>query len=245
MTEPITPAPERGLISRALGTITAPTATFQTVVQSPRPAAILFLVCLVLAVAAGGPLFTEKGQQAALDAQIQAAEQRSSEPMPPQARETMERMRPYLGYFAIGSTFIFVPAATVVFAGLYWLLFNVILGGTATYKQVLGIAAHAQVIGALGALVGAPIQYLQGGPMTPAGPFHFGALAPMLDPQSLVSQFLTAVGFFGVWQSIVTGLGFGVLYRRKPAGMVVTVLVVYLLFTAVFFVGLPALFARR
>ncbi len=42
MTQPLTPAtaPDKGVIARAIGVITSPRATFETVVAYPRPAAI-------------------------------------------------------------------------------------------------------------------------------------------------------------------------------------------------------------
>ena len=77
-------------------------------------------------------------------------------------------MSHYGGYFAIVGSFIVLPIFSLIFAALYWVVFNTILGGTATFKQVLAVVAHSQVVAALGAAIGAPIQYLQG-KMPPAG----------------------------------------------------------------------------
>ncbi len=45
--------PTQGVLSRAVGVIFSPGATFQDVVRSPRPAGILLLVCLVMGLATG------------------------------------------------------------------------------------------------------------------------------------------------------------------------------------------------
>ena len=45
------PVQDKGLISRAVGIITAPGETFRTVVAYPRPALMLLLVAAVIALA--------------------------------------------------------------------------------------------------------------------------------------------------------------------------------------------------
>ena len=154
----------------------------------------------------------------------------------------MEQMSPYNGYIAFISVFIFVPVITLLVSGLYWLVFNVVLGGTADFKQVLGVIAHSQMILAVGTLIGTPLQYALGN-VTAAGPFHLGALAAPFDPSSGIARLLGALTIFGIWQSIVSGLGIAVLYRRRPAGIVVALLILYVALTAFFYVVLPSFFS--
>src|SRR3990172_2732977 len=88
-----------------------------------------------------------------------------------------------LKVLGLAGTFVFLPIASLFFAAVYWAIFNTIMGGTATFKQVLAVVTHSQVIGALGMLAGLPIQLMRG-TMTMAGPFNLGALAPMLEEGS-------------------------------------------------------------
>src|SRR5690606_2131298 len=118
-------------------------------------------------------------------------------------------------YTSMVGVFIGVPVVVLIFSAIYWAIFNVVLGGTASLKEVLGVTAHAQVIGALGAVVGVPIQLMQG-VFTASGPFNLGALVPMLEPDSLLAVFLGAISVFSLWQAVVNGLGLAVLYKRKP-----------------------------
>ncbi len=75
MTEPSTaPVPDKGLIARAIGIVTAPGETFRSVVKEPRPALMLLLVCAVIALATALPQFTERGRLAALEMQVQQTE---------------------------------------------------------------------------------------------------------------------------------------------------------------------------
>lgn len=233
-----------GLFGRAIGIIFSPTETFKSVVNSPRPAGILFLVCLVMGLATGGPQLTAAGKRAALQMQVEQVERFTGQPVTPEQYTQMERGASFGAYITMGSMFVAIPVMTVLFSALYWAFFNIVLGGSAGFGQVVSVTAHSQVITALGALLGAPIQLLQGS-LSQAGPFNLGALAPMLDPGSGLALFLGSVTFFGLWQSVVGGIGLGVLYRRAPAGIIIGLLVIYLGFTALFTVGLSSVMGRH
>jgi hypothetical protein len=100
------------------------------------------------------------------------------------------------------------------------LLFNVILGGSATFRQYVGVVAHAGLITAVGGLVSIPI-ILQKGVMEG---ITLGALAGGMDRDGFVYQFLNAWNVFLVWQFVVMGLGVSALNRRIGAGTAVGVL---------------------
>lgn len=235
--------PTKGVLARAIGIIFSPGATFQDVVRSPRPAGILLLVCLVMGLATGGPQFTERGRQAALDMQAQQIEKFTGQPVTPEAYAAMEGRAKYGGYIAIVSMFVIFPIFCLLFTALYWVVFNAILGGTASFKQVLGIITHSQVIAALGAVIAAPIQFVQG-TQTAAGPFNLGALAPMLEPGSALANVLGALSVFSIWQVVVSAVGLGVLYKRRTGPIATALLIFYVLIVSVFTVGFSKLFGR-
>jgi hypothetical protein len=240
MSDPATATPSGpSLFARAVGVIFSPTDTFRAVVTHPRPVGILFLVCLVMGLGTAGPQFTEAGQRAVLEMQVDQMERFTGQPVSSDQYIEMQGRASYGAYLTIASMFLGIPVVTVLFSALYWALFNIVLGGNASFGQVVTVNAHSQVVGALGALLGAPIQMMQGS-FSQAGPFNLGGLAPMLDPSSALALFLGAVTFFGVWQAVVAGLGFGVLYRRSPVGPIVAVLLVYLGTTALFSIGLSS-----
>jgi hypothetical protein len=227
MTESPAAATDRGLVPRAIGVIVSPADTFRTVVAYPRPASILLLVSLVMGLALGLPQLSDTGRQAALDSQVQQIERFTGQPVSAEMYDQMEARSRYNGYLTMGLMFIWMPVMTMLFAALYWFAFNVILGGTAAFGQVLGVVAHGLVVTAFGAVVGAPIMYLQGA-YTQAGPFNLGALAPMLEPGSFFGNLLGSISFFAIWQIIVTAIGLGVLYRRSPANIAITLTAIYL-----------------
>jgi hypothetical protein len=222
------PAQEMGLFARVVGVITSPKATFESVVAKPRPAGVLLLAALVIGIAAGSPQFTVAGRQAAIDSQVQTNERMLGRPLTEAEFGRIERFAPYGPYFAIGGTLVFMPVMSLIIAGLLWVVFNTVLGGTAAFKQVLAIQTHSAVITALGTAIGAPIQLMQG-KMTAGGPFNLGALVPMLDENSTLATLLGATSVFAIWGLIVTAIGLAVLYRRKALNISIGLIVTYTL----------------
>lgn len=228
MTESTMPAPQdEGVLARAIGIITSPRRTFDVIVRNPRPAAILFLVAVVIALATSLPQFTERGQQAALDMQVQQIERFSGQPVTDEVYARLQTQMKYSKYLTPVGVMIFTPIGALIFAGIYFVIFNAILGGTATFKQVMGVVAHSWVIGALGVLLGAPVQYLKG-TMSTMGPFNLGVLVPMLEEKSFLVQLLSFIDPFRIWGIIVTAIGFSVLYKRKSGSIAIALLIVYL-----------------
>jgi len=209
-----------GLLSRAIGIITSPGATFAHVIQTPKVAGILFLVALVTALAGGLPQFTERGQAAMLDmlsqqgqseAQIEAVQKLASTGL--------------LGYIAIVNVMVFVPLSSVLIAGLLWVVFNAVMGGTATFKHVLAVVAHSQVVSALGALFAAPIIYARGTMSRSVA--NVSALLPMLDETSFLSKALGMIDLFLVWWVIVLAIGLATLYKKKTSSVATGLFIFY------------------
>lgn len=121
----------------------------------------------------------------------------------------------------------------VIYAGIMTLVFTVVMGGRATFRQYLGVVAHSFLIYSLGQLVYLPIG-IQQGVMSPTG-LSLGALAGGMDPESFVYQFLNYLNVFGLWQSVIMGLGAATLNRRIGAGTAVGVLLTLnVVFAAIF-----------
>jgi len=221
------------LFARAVGIITSPAATFADVVRSPRPAAILLIVSAVIAIAATVPQMTERGRQAVLDMQVRTRERLMGSGDDEVYARLEEQSRSNARHiFGIVGAFVWLPLVAMFFAALFWGLFNVVFGGGATFKQVLGIVTHSMVIMALGAVVAAPIQMMQT-TFSLTGPFNLGALVPMLDPESFIARFLGATSAITIWQTIVLAIGLGVLYKRKSTGIAIGLLAAYGLLVAV------------
>jgi len=225
------PAPAPGLFARAVGIISAPTETFKAVVANPKPAGMLFLVATVMALAIALPQFTESGRQAALDMQVQQTERFTGRQIDDAQYARMQTMGKYTPYISIVSMFIILPISALIFTAIYWVIFNAILGGMASFKQVLAVNTHAMVIGGLGTALGSPIQYMKG-TASQVGPFNLGALVPMMDERSFIASFLGSISVFTLWGIAVTAIGLGVLYKRNSRNIAMAFFLVFALAVA-------------
>ena len=222
---------DRGVLRRAIGVIVSPGETFAEVARNPRPAGVLFLACLVIAVATGAPQLTERGRVAILDLQVQQIERFTGQPVNDEMYAQLENQSRYGAYLTAGQTFVMMPVVSIVVAGILWVVFSAVLGGAAPFKSVLAVVTHSQIIAALGAVAAVPIQYVQG-IQSMAGPFNLGALAPMLDPQGFLAMFLGAISVFAIWQLIVVAIGLGALYRRRTSGIAIGLVAAFVMLVA-------------
>jgi hypothetical protein len=115
-------------------------------------------------------------------------------------------------YTTAGAVLVFTPIMTLAFAGIMYLVFNVMMGGDATFKQVFAVFAHASVISTLAQLFTGPLNYFRGA-VTSAT--NLAVLLPMVDPKSFAGRVLSMTDLFLIWWVLVLAMGLAVLYRRR------------------------------
>jgi hypothetical protein len=221
------PQPLPGLFARVVGILVSPKATFERVVETPRILGMLALVTLTAAIGSSAFTFTAAGQQAFVDTAAQSIERFSGQPPNEAQTAAIEKQAPYQGYISLVGSLVVIPIISAIEAGLFFLIFNVVLGGTATFKQVYAVTTHAAVITILGLFVAVPIQFARG-VISMTGPANLGVLFPMLAENSVLSSFLGLIDFFRVWWVITIAIGLGVLYRRPTRGIALTLFGLYL-----------------
>ncbi len=209
--------PQLSLVSRVIGVVTSPKATYQSIVAHPKFLGMLLLTLGVTFVLVGGFLSTKVGQEAWLDTVLRPES-------PPEQVATMERIAPYAAYFAIGWIAVFIPLMYVVIAGILYVVFNAGLGGNATFKQVLAVVTHAGAPGLLGQFFTIPLNYSRGA-MTSAT--NLAVAMPFLPEESFLGRLLGTIDLFIVWQVIVLAIGLGVLYRKRTQPIAITFFVLY------------------
>ena len=212
-----------GLLARFIGIVTSPKETFQSVAAHPRWFGMLLLVTVIVAVCAALPLTTDAGREASLRQQVEQRESLGME-VNDQMYEGMRRTLPFLPYITGGSVLVFSPVMTLVVAGLLFLVFNVIMGGDATFKQMFAVLAHAGVISALGQLFTGPLNYFRGA-VTSAT--NLAVLLPMVEPSSFIGRVLAMTDLFLIWYILVLAIGLAVLHRRKTQPIAWTLYAVY------------------
>jgi Na+/melibiose symporter-like transporter len=213
-TQPAAQEPYAGSFPRrVVDTFFSPIALFSRFGARP-PWWDVMLLSVVLAIGAMALIPLEVWEST-----VEEAMRQSGQEVPPNMDPaSMARMQQGIGMVA-GAVLSWVFLA--VQAGVMVLLFSVILGGNATFRQYVGVVAHASLIGAVGSLAALPIT-LQTGVMSTG--ITLGALAGGMDHDSFVYQFLNAWNVFLIWQLVVTGLGASALNRRVSAGTAIGVL---------------------
>jgi hypothetical protein len=213
----------KSLPARIVGVFTSPRATFADVAARPRWFGVLAFVVVVGAAATFLFLSTEIGKQALFDQQLRMVESFGGK-LNDAAYARMEAglaWAPYTG--AIGQA-VTVPVLGLIIAGIAIGVFNAILGGDATFKQVFAIVAHSGIIITLSQLFGLPLGYAR---ETLSGATNLGVFLPFLDESSFLARFFGSIDLFQIWWIMILAIGFGVLYRKRTGPIATTMLIVY------------------
>jgi hypothetical protein len=217
------PAAPLSLLARFVGIITAPKETFQSVAAHPRWFGMLLICTVLIAVCAALPMTTDAGKEATLRQQVEGMESFGMT-VSDQQYEGMRRGMAFAPYTTAGAILVFTPIMTVALAGLVFLVFNVMMGGDATFKQLFAVFAHAAVISTLAQLFTGPLNYFRGA-VTSAT--NLAVLLPMVDPKSFVGRVLGMTDLFLLWYILVLAIGLAVLYRRRTQPIAWTLYGVY------------------
>jgi hypothetical protein len=213
----------KGLVARFIGVITEPRATFESVAAHPKWLGMLALTTAIILAGSVLPMTTEGGKEALLETQV-----RQMESFGVQVNDQMyQQMRSRMGiapYTTAAGVVIMSPIITAVLGGILFAIFNALMGGSATFKQVYSIVVHAGVISALGHLVTGPLNYFRG---TMASATNLSVLLPMLPEGAFVTRLAGMIDLFVVWWVFILAVGIGVLYKRRTQPVAMTLFGIY------------------
>jgi hypothetical protein len=229
------PAP-KNLVARFIGIITSPKATYEAVVAHPKWLGMLVVTTLIVAVCTTLPMTTEAGKEAALDRQVKQMESFGLK-VDDAAYARMQQQSAITPYITLASITVMAPIMALIFSGIVFAIFNAAMGGTATFKQVFTVWAHAGAISALGQLFIGPFNYFRG---TLTSATNVGALLPMLPDTSFIGKLAGMIDLFAIWWVIVLSMGLAVLYRRKTQPIAIALFSIY----AVIALGVAAFMSR-
>lgn len=214
-----TPAEARPepFLSRVLNTFVAPLPMFRRFGERP-PWVDVFVLSIVLSLAALVLLPAEVWVETAREA-VRRNPQMAQQGADPEQMAGIQRM------IGIAAGVVVPWIMLALFAGLVTLIFNVVMGGTARFRQYVSVVAHSNLIAGVGALATLPVMIGRGS-MTQ---ITLAAAAPGLETTSFAYYFLSMLGVFFLWQLVVIGVGAGALNRRvSPAQGVAVLLGIYL-----------------
>jgi len=223
--EPSAPAAGKGLSlpARIIGVLTSPRATYADVAARPRWLGVLLFVILVGGAGTFVFLSTDVGKQALLEQQVRFMEGFGVKLNDAQYQrmEAGVARAPYTG--ALGQA-ISLPLIALIVAGIALGVFNAILGGDATFKQVYAIVAHSGVVITLAQLFGLPLAYAR---ETMSSTTNLAVFLPFLDENSFPARLLGSIDLFQVWWIVSLSIGLGVLYRKRTGPIATTMIVIY------------------
>jgi hypothetical protein len=221
---PVAPSePPEGLLSRFFGIVFSPSDTYKKIVERPRWLDMLVLTTAIIAVFVGSFLSTEVGREAWMDQVIESTRSSAGEVSDDQI-EAFEKIQPYVGLFGVGQTVIFAPLMSLVFSGILYVVFSIILGATATFRQLFTITVHSGVVSTIQAAFTWTLNYFRG---VMTSPTSFASLLPMVEEGTFVYKFLNVMDLFVIWWLVVLSIGLGILYKIKTTGIAISLFVVY------------------
>jgi Yip1 domain len=217
------PQSSKGLLARIIGVFFSPRETFADVAAHPRVLGVLGIGLIIVVVALFTLFSTEVGQQAWIDQQIRGSES-FGRTMSDQQIAGMERIAPYMRYLVAVGYLVFVPIVLLILSGILLGIFNALLGGDATFKQVLAVVSHAGLITVLQTVFVMPLDYFR---ESLTSPTTLGVFVPFLEEKSFLSLLLGTIDVFQVWWIVTMSIGLAVLYKRRTGTIATSLLTVY------------------
>jgi hypothetical protein len=204
------------LVQRFTGVLTSPKATFESVVSFPFWFDV-FAISLVVSLIVTTWFFWSPVGQTAFVEQMRTQN-------PAVTAEQAEGIAKFMKFVIPGA----VPIVGSIFlfggAGLLLGVFA-ITGGSASYKQVLAVLAHAGVVSTVAQVFLTITNYLRGSLVSITS---LAGLASAFDEHSFMAGFLGAIDLWWFWYFMVLAIGLGVLYRRRTGPIFVTFAAIYL-----------------
>jgi hypothetical protein len=193
------------------------------VVAHPRWLGMLATTVLIVSATTSLFLSTEVGQQALLDQQVATLES-FGQAVSDEQYARLEARLPTMAAVQGASVVVVVPLVLMGLAGILLGVFNGLLGGRATYRQVLTTVAHVGPVSILRSLFVLPLNFARESLSNPA---NLSVFFPMLDEGSFLAAFLGSIDLFLVWSVLVLAIGLGVLYHRRTGPIAAGFFTVY------------------
>jgi hypothetical protein len=218
-----TTAPAKGLPARFIGVLFAPRATYASVAAHPRWLGIFFAVVLISCTASAALMSTEVGRNAVIDQQIASSES-FGRPMTQAQIDRVEQMAPYFVYITPVFQVFGLAITALVISGIAFAVFNAMLGGDATFKQVFAVVTHSGVILAFLSLFTTPLAYARG---SISSATNLAVFLPFLEDTSFLARLLGSIDLIFIWWMLSLAIGLGVLYRKRTGPIATSLLVIY------------------
>lgn len=213
----------KSLPARIFGVLFSPRATYADVAARPRVFGVLLFVIIVGASGIFLFMSTEVGKAAMLNQQVESMKSfgvKVTDQMIDRIEQGLDRGR-YFG--AIGQA-VTLPIMALIISGIAFGVFNAVMGGDASFKQVFAIVVHSGLVLSFTSLFTLPLMYAR---ETMTSATNLGVFAPFLDENTFAARVLGSVDLILLWWLISLAIGLGVLYKRRTQPIATTLIIVY------------------
>jgi hypothetical protein len=204
------------LVQRFIGMLTSPKATFENVVSWPRWFGI-FAVTILLGTAVASAFFWSEVGQNAFIASAKQENPALSDEQAQMAATVTKYATPIAGP-------IFGMLALLAASGIFMGVFA-ITGGSASFKQVMAVVAHAGVVSTVAQVLLTVANYARGSLVSITS---LAGLGEAFDEKSFLWFLLRYIDLWWFWYFVVLAIGLAVLYRRRTTPIFVSLAALYL-----------------
>jgi len=215
-TLPSAETPERGnSLGRIFGVLFSPKPTFESIARRPTWLLPVLLLCVVeLGVVA---VYGHRaGWRGLIEKQMSNSSQFQELPAAQKERqiEMGVKIAPYAAYIEV----VIGPfVGVLLFAGIFWLIFNMMVGARFGFKTSLGIVAYGLMPGILLSLLGILVLFLKDPSTVDLQHLvasNVGAFLSDNSPKWLIAA-LRAVDLFLFWEMILLAIGYSAAAPKK------------------------------
>jgi hypothetical protein len=213
------PAPEAqepvNSIGRIFGALFSPKATFESIVRRPTWVLPVILLCIA-ALCIVGVYGHRAGWRGLIEKQL--ADNSRFQQLSPADQESQIELATKIASKVAYAEVVIIPFFIVLaFAGIFWLIFNLGMGGKFGFVTSLGVMAHAMVPGILGSLVGLLIVCLRDPSTIDLQHLVASNAAAFLssDSSKWLLAVLRLVDFFLFWEMILVAIGYHAAAPKK------------------------------
>jgi hypothetical protein len=229
------PAEDLSAVQRIFAVFTSPKRAFESVAQNPTwllPLIIIVVTSVIFIVFAQQVIITEAIQKQETKLLEQGLDQEQIDRALAMAGTVMKITIPIMGVIA-PPVLILLISAVLLFVG------NVILGGSAKFKQVFAVTCHSWLIFTVSSLLLLPLVLAR---QTMDVTFSLALLMPDAEKTGFIYQLLSKVDLFWIWWIAVQSIGLAVIYKVRTQKIAITLTIIYAIYALVA-AGLSSAFA--
>ena len=208
-------APEKGnSFGRLIGAIFSPRETFESIARRPTWLVPIILLCAVQCAVIG--IYGQRvGWRSLLEKQMGANAQFQQLPAA-QQQQRIEVALPYVSKIAYAEVIIGPFVALFLFAGIFWLIFNMGAGAKIGYRIAMGVVSYSFVPTIVGSLLGILVLYLKDPSTVDLQNLVATNVASYLSSEAPAwMHALRLVDVFLIWEMILLAMGFSAAAPKK------------------------------